>query len=278
MLRKDSFFKQMILSLCHKEDISAINHWLTYQDFKYLIQNESFVPVNLSAFECIGKVPDISVSERWFKLNNTYIPKNLIFDFAKVNREQTLQGFDTIRLYLLTGYENEVIRVKYHQTNSFMRRMSSVLGRKKAGSYHNEDVLRGNPYYKAFRENSKRCLPSRDAFINFINGPASGSEYISHPFIRENVRFVATCFIDKTIRLGSQYLWHNTLDGRVYSPKADCQIALVFGNHPDSYLDAVFTVGENENRLSVLKWHQVDFPFNENIQFACIEFVEQLRY
>ena len=219
MLRKDSFFKQMILSLCHKEDISAINYWLTYQDFKYLIQDESFVPVNLSAFECIGKVPDISVSERWFKLNNTYIPKNLIFDFAKVNREQTLQGFDTIRLYLLTGYENEVIR--------------------------------GNPYYKAFRENSKRCLPSRDAFINFINGPASGSEYISHPFIRENVRFVATCFIDKTIRLGSQYLWHNTLDGRVYSPKADCQIALVFGNHPDSYLDAVFTVGENENRLSV---------------------------
>lgn len=269
----------------HKEDISIVKHWLTYQDFERLMQNETFIPLNLSAFQCIGNIPDISVSERWFRFNRTYIPKNMIFDFAVVNGP-TLQKYDTVRLFAMNGFEWKLIEVKNHQVKGFLQRMADALGRRTAGSFHNEVVVRNMHFTKAFQSMSRKFLIDKDAFIKYISIPIRAPEYMTHPFTKECIRFSAACFIERSMQTGSRYFWWMSSDYRVYSKKTGFSIALLHTDgredSREQFLKALIKTGIEkqtmpDKEICVLREHQFDFPYNENIRKACVEFCGEVR-
>lgn len=272
----DSFLEHVKWSIVSlfTEDIFAVKQWLNQKDFRNEIKNEVFEPLNLSAFQCIGKLPEIAVSKKWFRLNSTYIPKNMIFDFVVVNGP-TMQQYDTIRLFALNGLEWEVIKVKEHQVKSFLRRMSSALGRKTAGTY-NGCVVRNMYFTKAFRNLSRICLEDKNAFLQFISIPIHAPEYNSHPFIKECVRFVSACFIETYLQNWSRNVWWMSSDGRVFSKDAGCLVILTPMSEREHCLEALVKNGtEDGQKFCILQEQQYDFPYNENVRRSCIEFSRQ---
>lgn len=261
------------------EDIIVVKKWLRYPDYKTLISDERFETIDLSAFRCIGKIPEIKISANWIIINRVYIPKGLLFDFICVDYSTvTIQGYNEIRAFTLNGYEFIVIKVKRDQIRSFLNRMRMAV-KEISGSVFNEYIIQSTPYARVFRQACNKYLQNKNDFMAFLHISKEYKEsYVSHPLIAEDALYTFMFFVDGYLTRGTKYYWKlNIQERKVFSSDGDCEIKFSVNSENDDYIHAAIRCGEKTKEMAALERIMVDFPDNTKINAASLKLCDDIK-
>ena len=261
------------------EDIIVVKKWLRYSDFKALISNERFETIDLSAFRCIGKTPEIKISANWIVINRVYIPKGMLFDFICVDYSTvTIQGYNEIRAFTLNGYEFIVLKVKRDQIPSFLNRMRKAV-KEISGSVFNEYIIQSTPHARVFRQTCKKYLQDQKDFMAFLDISKEYKEfYVSHPMIAEDTLYIFMFFVDGYLTRGTKYYWKlNIQERKIFSPDGDTEVEFSVNAENDDYIHAAIRCGEKTKEIVALERSMVDFPDNTEINAASLKLCDDIK-
>ncbi len=262
-----------------KEDLIVVKKWLRYSDFKEAVSDEKFERIDLSAFKCIGRLPEIQISANWIVIDRVYIPKKMLFDFVCTDFDRvTIQDYNEIRAITLNGYEFIVIKIKRDQVRSFINRIKLYI-RDVPGSVCNEFVVRGMPYSKFFSMGCKKYLQEQEDFRHFCNISRDDREnYLAMPLIAEDILHIFIYFTQRHLTFGTKYFWkENIKDRKVFSPDRNCEIEFRADANSADYIIATIHIDETVKEVAVLKRAEADFNNNTEINRASAEFCDALR-
>ena len=263
-----------------KEDLIVVKKWLRYSDFKEAVSDEKFERIDLSAFKCIGRAPEIQISANWIVIDRVYIPKKMILDFVCTDFDRvTIQGYNEIRAITLNGYEFIVIKVKREQVRSFINRIKLYI-RDVPGSICNDEfVVRGMPYSKFFSMGCKKYLQEQEDFRRFCNISRDDREtYLAMLLIAEDILHIYIYFAQRHLTFETKYYWkENIKDRKVFSTDGNCEIGFRLDAESTDYIYAKIRIDETEKEIVALKRTEADFPDNTGINRASAEFCDALR-